>query len=103
MAWREAADAVCDIAAETKNPHGPYLPRDVRRLIGLDPDPARYNVVSLHSFVMPWSTAVARGTVPHRFLLLGFGLDDKKLWLDLERRLEIALLYGFGSAIAKTR
>jgi hypothetical protein len=52
---------------------------------------------------MPWTTAIAHGVAPHRFLMLELKLADEKLWLRLERRPDskIALLRGFGRTAAK--
>ena len=56
-------------------PCEPCLLSDIQRLqltayiSDRDPNLARYNILSLHSLIMPWATAIARGTVPHRFLL----------------------------------
>jgi len=52
---------------------------------------------------MPWATAIIRGTVPHRFLLVELELEDDKMWLKLERKPQskISLLRGFGRTTAK--
>ena len=91
------------MAARSRSPYKPCLLSDIQRLIDRDPNLARYNILSLHSFIMPWATAISRGTVPHRFLLLELGLDDERLWLKLERRPDskIALVRGFGTTDAK--
>jgi hypothetical protein len=80
-----------------------YPVNDIRTLIANDPILAQYNIISLCAFAMPWATAIARGAAPHRFILLELKLNDKKLWLKLERRPDskIALLRGFGRTTAR--
>lgn len=80
-----------------------YSLNDIRTLIKNDSNLARYNIISLHAFVMPWATAATRVTVPHRFLLIQLRLEGDELWLKLERRPEskISLLLGFGRTTAK--
>jgi hypothetical protein len=82
----------------------PCALNDVQSLIEKDPRLARYSIISLRAFTMPWPVAITRGTVPHRFILLELRSDEEdKLWLKLERRphSKIALLRGFGKTAAK--
>jgi hypothetical protein len=87
------------MAAGSKSPYKPCLLSDVPKLI--DSDLAQYHIVSAHSFVKPWVTAIAHGTVPHR-CLLELRLDDKKPWPKLERISDSKIaLRGFGRTTGK--
>lgn len=80
-----------------------YPVTDIRTLIESDSHLAQYNIITLYAFAMPMMSAIARGMAPHRFILLELRLDDKKLWLKLERRPDskTALLRGFGATRAR--
>jgi len=83
---------------------GPSHPVNfIRPLIDADPIRARYSVISVRPFIMPWTTAILRGVAPHRFILLELMLDGERMWLQLERRPDskVALLRGLGRTSAR--